>query len=120
MRSGVFAIGIVMLLLGGFMYLATAREVYKLLGYEVASSEKEIVLQIGDQSIPMKSIGVLLGLMGIILAIGGAISSGKGPQYYPYQPPPPEPVYTCPTCGNPLTYIPRYRRWYCYNCRKYV
>jgi hypothetical protein len=34
--------------------------------------------------------------------------------------PPPPPAYYCPTCGNPLTYMPRYRRWYCYNCRKYV
>jgi hypothetical protein len=38
-----------------------------------------------------------------------------------YMPTPPSPsAYYCPTCGNPLTYIPRYRRWYCYNCRKYV
>jgi len=27
---------------------------------------------------------------------------------------------TCPTCGKPLTYIEQYKRWYCYNCGKYV
>jgi sporulation protein YlmC with PRC-barrel domain len=27
---------------------------------------------------------------------------------------------TCPTCGKPLTWIPQYQRWYCYNEKKYV
>ena len=26
----------------------------------------------------------------------------------------------CPTCGKPLTWIPQYSRWYCYNDKKYV
>ncbi|MEM2998961.1 MAG: PRC-barrel domain-containing protein [Candidatus Bathyarchaeia archaeon] len=26
----------------------------------------------------------------------------------------------CPTCGGPLTYIPQYKRWYCYKDQKYV
>lgn len=26
----------------------------------------------------------------------------------------------CPTCGKPATWIPQYKRWYCYNCRKYL
>jgi len=26
----------------------------------------------------------------------------------------------CPTCGQPLTYIQQYKRWYCYNEKKYV
>ncbi len=26
----------------------------------------------------------------------------------------------CPTCGRPLTWIPQYQRWYCYNDQKYV
>ena len=26
----------------------------------------------------------------------------------------------CPTCGRPLTWIPQYQRWYCYNEKKYV
>ena len=24
----------------------------------------------------------------------------------------------CPTCGKPLTWIPQYNRWYCYNDKK--
>ncbi len=38
-------------------------------------------------------------------------------------PPPPPPGYvnpTCPTCGNPLSYIQQYQRWYCYKEKKYV
>ncbi len=31
---------------------------------------------------------------------------------------PTQPV--CPTCGRPLTWIPQYQRWYCYNDKKYV
>jgi len=27
---------------------------------------------------------------------------------------------TCPTFGKPLTWIPQYSRWYCYNDKKYV
>jgi hypothetical protein len=28
-------------------------------------------------------------------------------------------VSYCSTCGKPLTWIPQYSRWYCYNCQKY-
>jgi hypothetical protein len=27
---------------------------------------------------------------------------------------------TCPTCKNPSQYIEEYKRWYCYNCQKYI
>ena len=30
----------------------------------------------------------------------------------------PQPL--CPTCNQPLTWIPQYKRWYCYNDKKYV
>jgi len=43
--------------------------------------------------------------------------------YAPSPPPPPPPPATatqpCPTCGQPLTFIQQYGRWYCYNCKKY-
>jgi len=26
----------------------------------------------------------------------------------------------CPNCRGPLTYIPQYKRWYCYKCQKYA
>jgi len=38
-----------------------------------------------------------------------------------YPPPPPtKPTINCPTCGNPVTFIPQYQRYYCYNCKQYV
>src|SRR6266705_1285430 len=29
-------------------------------------------------------------------------------------------LHPCPTCSRELTYIARYRRWYCYHCRAYA
>ncbi|MGQ9479403.1 MAG: PRC-barrel domain-containing protein [Thermoproteota archaeon] len=27
---------------------------------------------------------------------------------------------TCPRCGKPATWIPQYKRYYCYNCKQYL
>lgn len=35
-------------------------------------------------------------------------------------PPPTAAVQTCPTCGQPLTFVQQYNRWYCQNCKKYA
>ena len=50
--------------------------------------------------------------------------------YQPQQQPQQQPVQTvaqpqstqplCSTCNRPLTWIPQYQRWYCYNDKKYV
>lgn len=32
----------------------------------------------------------------------------------------PPPTATCPSCGGPLTWIPEYKRWYCYKENKYA
>jgi hypothetical protein len=70
-------------------------------------------------------------------AINNAIGASRNPQGYaqpsyaptyapqqqnypPPPPPPPQQPPTCPTCGNPLTFIPQYQRWYCYREQKYV
>ncbi len=29
-------------------------------------------------------------------------------------------TYPCQTCGQPLSYVNQYQRWYCYTCAKYV
>jgi hypothetical protein len=37
--------------------------------------------------------------------------------------PPPPPglsAQICPTCGQPLTFVQQYNRWYCQNCKKYI
>jgi hypothetical protein len=35
-------------------------------------------------------------------------------------PPPMAAAQTCPTCGQPLTFVQQYNRWYCQNCKKYA
>ncbi len=43
------------------------------------------------------------------------------PQAQVYQPPQQQTGQPlCPTCQKPLTWIPQYQRWYCYNDKKYV
>jgi predicted lysophospholipase L1 biosynthesis ABC-type transport system permease subunit len=38
----------------------------------------------------------------------------------PSPPPPPSAeANVCPTCGQPLTFVQQYNRWYCPNCKKY-
>ena len=42
----------------------------------------------------------------------------------PLPPPPSQEVaqkaLACPRCGQPLTWIDQYQRWYCYNCQQYA
>jgi len=43
-------------------------------------------------------------------------------QQFSHPPPPPPTTVAqplCPTCGQPLTFIQEYNKWYCYNCNKY-
>lgn len=44
---------------------------------------------------------------------------GGGPTAPP-PPPPPGGVPTCRTCGQPLTYVQQYGKWYCHRCKKYA
>ena len=38
-----------------------------------------------------------------------------------YLPPPPSGyIQKCSQCGQPLTFIQQYSRWYCHNCQKYL
>jgi hypothetical protein len=37
----------------------------------------------------------------------------------PPQPPPPPIPYLCSSCGQPLSIVPQFNRYYCYRCRRY-
>jgi hypothetical protein len=70
--------------------------------------------------------GIFVGFAGaIILLVAYYVKPKLGTvQTAPSQvaPPPPPPSATvplCQTCGQPLTFIQQYGRWYCYNCNKY-
>jgi len=67
-------------------------------------------------------VGIWVGLAGAIILIisnyigkmiSAAVSAGPPP-------PPPGVAPTCPTCGQPLTYVQQYGRWYCQYCRRYT
>jgi hypothetical protein len=52
-------------------------------------------------------------------AVTQNVSAGSISQQLP--PPPPDfaaPI--CPTCGQTLSYIEQYQRWYCYRDQKYI
>lgn len=68
---------------------------------------------------------VILGAGAVIFAtigglIGGIFSRPSAPVPPVPQYAPPQPTYSCPTCGRPLTYVTQYQRWYCYNCKRYM
>ena len=55
----------------------------------------------------------------VLLKPSATQSQGLGPQPAA-QPQQQSQTPTCPTCGQPLTYIQQYQRWYCYKDKKYV
>jgi hypothetical protein len=64
----------------------------------------------------------ILFIVGIIIFIVGLATSPPQPAtVVQVQAPMPYPqmANTCPACGYPLTWIPQYRRNYCYKCRSY-
>lgn len=66
---------------------------------------------------PLCAIGIPLAIVGFILLIIGAVAeSPRTTQIVypaPYAPAPMATAYRCPRCGNSLTYVPQYQRWYC-------
>jgi hypothetical protein len=44
-------------------------------------------------------------------------AKARSEMYLP--PPPPGYIPECSQCGQPLTYVHQYSRWYCYNCKRY-
>lgn len=70
--------------------------------------------------------GIFVGFAGAIILLAAYYIKPKHGrvQTAPSQvaPPPPPSSATmplCQTCGQPLTFIQQYGRWYCYNCNKY-
>lgn len=73
-------------------------------------------------------VGIPLAVAGFILLIVGAVQERPRPAMYGYPPAyggyPPYPTvqppmmggiatFHCPRCGQPVTYVPQYQRWYC-------
>jgi hypothetical protein len=68
---------------------------------------------------------ILVFFFGLIpLIIWFVVRDPIRPQYpqgaMGYMPPPPTPMFQhCPSCGQPMTFVQQYNRWYCNYCRKY-
>jgi RNA polymerase subunit RPABC4/transcription elongation factor Spt4 len=56
-------------------------------------------------------LGALLMIVAFVFFIYGLVASPPAPIQYVAAP--------CPTCGQPLSFVQQYNRWYCYNCMKY-
>jgi len=98
-------------------------------------------IALGLLSLPNPGLGMLamMAINGLILyffilrpEVKAFFSPAPAETYQPpatYQasqvtPPPPSPqgaaqIPACPKCGQPLTWIEQYQRWYCYNCQQY-
>ncbi|HYB93155.1 MAG TPA: hypothetical protein VED00_03320 [archaeon] len=65
--------------------------------------------------------GVIIIIVGVVL-IGVSVTFERRRKVptSPPQPPLTGEVKVCPTCGNPLTFVQQYNRWYCTNCKKYT
>ncbi len=99
-----------------------------LVSMQVIDSKGRLVGKVTD-------VGFTVGKSGITLTIANDAGESKSVSWediqaasdfillkpqalQPAQPTQTQP--TCPTCSKPLTWIPQYQRWYCYNDKKYV
>jgi len=58
-------------------------------------------------------IGVILMIVAFFSFIYGLVTSPPAPIQYVA-------AAACPVCGQPLTFVQQYNRWYCGNCKKYA
>jgi sporulation protein YlmC with PRC-barrel domain len=108
----------------------------RLIGMQVYDSEGNVVGAVQDIAFTVGKMGMTLIVetkkgdskevaWDDIQAAGDiVVLKPKGNQVSPMQTAEPAQTQaqptTCPTCGGPLTYIPQYKRWYCYRDKKYV
>ena len=97
---------------------------YVYLGIAVLIVGSSLYEVIGDDAYALIWVSLALIAYGVfysnIQVKAGRLSS---PAHESIPPPPPsqeENVYYCKECGNPLTYIEKYKRWYCYSCEEYA
>ncbi len=69
---------------------------------------------------PLFCVGPILGILGIVLLIYGAVKEEPHPVYVNLPAPTyaPPPTY-CPQCGSLLQWVPQYGRAYCPRCAAY-
>lgn len=58
-------------------------------------------------------LGVALAIVGLVVAILGAVYESIVERPAPPMAAPTMQTPMCPTCGRPIQFIPQYNRWYC-------
>lgn len=84
----------------------------------IALSIMAIVFDAGGSMFSM-AVAFIMGVAGGYFGErwqGAGLASTAQPAL-PQQPP--AETRFCPSCGKPLTYIPEYKAYYCYDCQKY-
>ena len=108
----------------------------KIIGLKVYDAEARYIGDVADLGIPLGTVeGVYLVVRTIagttievpwkdVAKVGDIVLLSKTIELPKVTPKPTEVKPTtpriCPWCGKPATWIEQYKRWYCYNCGKYL
>jgi len=116
-------------LMGKKVYDAEAGEVGEVtdIGFSVGEGQATLVVKAPDRNfidIPWDAVGsakdIILVKAGIDLSkFTRAAQAVVTPQAQPLAAVSSEKKF-CTSCGKPLTWVAEYKRWYCYNEKKYV
>jgi hypothetical protein len=68
-------------------------------------------------TIALSPIGAILLIIAFVYFIYGLVASPRAPIQYAGAT---IGGTACPACGQPLSFVEQYNRWYCYNCREYT
>jgi len=76
MKGGIVALGVILMLVGAGLFLATSP--VEIFGIKVA--EESPTLKIGDLEIPLSPIGAIMAGLGFIVFIAGIAASSSSPR----------------------------------------
>ncbi|MDI6916454.1 MAG: hypothetical protein QMC80_01505 [Thermoplasmatales archaeon] len=104
------------------VYLNDTNELFITMTY--MEDAKESTESLFYLSIPMIIGGTCLLIIGFIFYIKkswrGISILGLPRQQHPQESQPVSQQYPCPYCGQPLSFVKQYNRWYCDKCKRYV
>ena len=78
MRGGIVAIGLILMIVGGALFLSTTTQPIEFLGIKIGEVRKqEAYLKVGGIEFPLNTIGMFLGFLGFMTFIAGLAASPK-------------------------------------------
>ncbi|MDG6909436.1 MAG: PRC-barrel domain-containing protein [Nitrososphaerota archaeon] len=96
------------------------------LGFTVGSGQPTLMVKAPDGGmleLPWELVGSAKDIILTKSVVDGSKFRKEQPAATPAQPqaqPEPGAKRFCTSCGKPLTWIPEYKRWYCYSEKKYM